>query len=82
MHREVGVKKGFIKGAGRNQSQTQAGVRITAGQVEGRSRDRVSEYTNQGQSWEVRITFNIKKTKTNTHRLDATVGRGNRESTQ
>ena len=59
MHREVGVKKGFNKGAGRNQSHTQAGVRITAGQVEGRSRDRVSEYTNQGRSREIRITFNM-----------------------
>ena len=37
MHKEVGVKKGFNKGAGRNQSHTQAGVRIMADQVEGRS---------------------------------------------
>ena len=59
MHREVRMKKGFINGAGRNQNHTQAGVRITAGQIEGKSRDRVSEYKNQGRSWENRITFNM-----------------------
>ena len=59
IHREVGVKKGIYFGAGIIQSQTQAGVGITEGQIEGRSKDRVSEYTNQGRSREVRNTFNM-----------------------
>ena len=40
-------------------SKTQAGVRITESQIEGRSKDTVSEYTEQGQSQEVRNTLNM-----------------------
>ena len=62
MHRGVVVKQaGLLKEQAEISSQTQAGVRNTAGQFEGRSRDRVNENTNQGRSREVRITFNIEK---------------------
>ena len=38
-----GSKKRDLFGAGKNLSQTQAGVRIAEGQIEGRSKDRVSK---------------------------------------
>ena len=54
-----GNEKRDLFGAGRNQSQKQAGVRKTENLIEGRSKVRVSEYTEQGRSWEVKNTLNM-----------------------
>ena len=56
-------EKGIYKGQAEIRVKIQAGVRIANSQTQGRSKIKFSENTNQSQSREVRITFNIKKIK-------------------
>ena len=61
-------KRGFIQGSAVIGVKMQAGVRIPESQTQGRSKIGVGENTNQSRYQEVKITFNMRKTKTNTHK--------------